>query len=102
MIEREYPFHVVLPKLTGTSFVLRSLGQLVDHTFINAARSIKMVNSHGVKKIKRNIMSMQQTLRGMSQGSDEGILSLALGYWDLYEAGPKVSSSHSRIGNVAC
>jgi exocyst complex component 4 len=50
-----------------------------------------MVNAFGVKKIKRNIMSMQQTLRGMVKGTTDNVLSRSLGYWDLYEEGPKVS-----------
>ena len=49
-----------------------------------------MVNSAGVKKIKRNIMSLQQTLRSINRGADEGTLNRSVAYWDLYERGPKV------------
>ena len=77
-------------KFTILSLVLRATSQLVDHLFIHAARSIKMVNSAGVKKIKRNILSLQQALRSLKLVSDEGVLSRSVAYWDLYEPGPKV------------
>jgi exocyst complex component 4 len=72
------------------SFVFRALSQLVDHLFIQAARSIKVINLAGVKKIKRNILSLQQTLRNVHCGSAEGVLTRSVAYWDLYESGPKV------------
>jgi exocyst complex component 4 len=61
--------------------------------FIHAARNIKMVNLAGVKKIKRNVVSLQQSLRGIAKASDEGILARAVAYWDMYERGPKVRHS---------
>ncbi len=79
-------------KLNATRFVFRTLSQLVDHLFIQAARSMKVVNSAGVKKIKRNILSLQQSLRSINRGSEEGVLSRSVAYWDLYDRGPKVCS----------
>lgn len=76
------------------SFIFRGLAHLVDHIFITSARSIKMVNSAGVKKIKRDILSLQQGLRNISaspgEASTEGILVRSMTYWNLYERGPKV------------
>jgi exocyst complex component 4 len=75
------------------TFLFRGLGQLVDHMFIHSARSIQMVNPAGVHKIKRDIMSLQEVLRGINlpSASDEGVLTRAIAYWDMYELGPKVS-----------
>ena len=70
-------------------FVVRGLGQLADHMFIQCGKLITTVNQTGVKKIKRNILSIQQTLRAI-QGVDEGILDRSMKYWDLYDEGPKV------------
>ncbi|WVQ74376.1 hypothetical protein IAR50_003977 [Cryptococcus sp. DSM 104548] len=71
-------------------FVFQALGPLVDHCFTGfASRRIKCVNNAGVRKIKRNIMSLQQVLRGIASSSEDGTLGKALGYWDLYEQGPK-------------
>ena len=70
--------------------MFRGLSQLVDHMFIYAARSIKVVNRAGVQKIKRNILSIQQTLRAI-QGTDKGVLARSMAYWDMYEQGPKAS-----------
>ncbi|WVR04091.1 hypothetical protein IAU60_001090 [Kwoniella sp. DSM 27419] len=71
------------------SFVFRGLGQLVDQIFISSARNIKMVNPAGVRKIKRNILALQQTLRGIGAASFDGTLDRAVEYWDLYDKGPK-------------
>ena len=70
--------------------MFRTLSQLVDHMFIQAARSLKVVNLEGVKKIKRNILSLQQSLRSINRGYDEGVLSRSVTYWGLFERGPKV------------
>ncbi|ODN76972.1 hypothetical protein L202_05535 [Cryptococcus amylolentus CBS 6039] len=71
-------------------FVFQALGPLVDHCFTGfASRRIKCVNGAGVRKIKRNITSLQQILRGIGTNSDNDTLSKALGYWGLYEQGPK-------------
>ncbi|EIW69172.1 hypothetical protein TREMEDRAFT_31499 [Tremella mesenterica DSM 1558] len=78
-------------------FVFRGLGSLVDHMFIHAARSIKMVNLAGVHKMKRDILALQQALRGINHGPEEGILSRAMTYWDLYGRGPKEMLETIRI-----
>ncbi|WVF66723.1 hypothetical protein IAT40_001465 [Kwoniella sp. CBS 6097] len=71
------------------SFIFRGLGQLVDQIFISSSKNIKMVNPAGVRKIKRNILALQQTLRGIKVASFGGGLERAVEYWDLYEKGPK-------------
>lgn len=74
-----------------SSFIFRALGQLVDHCLIAyTSKYVKGVNAAGVRKIKRDILSMQQTLRGIAASSEQGVLSRAAGFWDLYEQGPKV------------
>ncbi|KIR32052.1 exocyst complex component 4 [Cryptococcus deuterogattii MMRL2647] len=72
------------------SFIFRALGQLVDYCLIAyASKYVKGVNAAGVRKIKRDILSLQQTLQGIAASSDQGVLSRAAGFWDLYEQGPK-------------
>ncbi|WVQ83526.1 hypothetical protein IAT38_005667 [Cryptococcus sp. DSM 104549] len=72
------------------SFIFRGLGQLGDYCFITlASKHMKVVNAAGVRKIKRNILSLQQTLRGIAPASGEGVLARAVAYWDLFERGPK-------------
>ncbi|GMK54564.1 hypothetical protein CspeluHIS016_0111500 [Cutaneotrichosporon spelunceum] len=72
-------------------FMFRGLALLIDHVFIHAARQVKRVNAAGARKLRRNILSLQQTLRGIvSLGHEhEGMLSHAIEYWDLFEKGPK-------------
>ncbi|WWC87558.1 uncharacterized protein L201_002448 [Kwoniella dendrophila CBS 6074] len=71
------------------SFVFRGLGQLVDQVFITSSKNIKMVNAAGVRKIKRDILALQQTLRGIAPASKEGQLGRAMEFWELYDKGPK-------------
>lgn len=72
------------------SFIFRALGQLVDHCLIAyASKYVKGVNAAGVRKIKRNILSLQQTLRGIATANEQGVLVRATEFWDLYEQGPK-------------
>ncbi|OWZ70298.1 hypothetical protein AYX14_04331 [Cryptococcus neoformans] len=72
------------------SFIFRALGQLVDHCLIAyASKYVNGVNAAGVRKIKRNILSLQQTLRGIAAASEQGVLTRASEFWDLYEQGPK-------------
>lgn len=69
-------------------FIFRGLAALIDHVYVHAARDIKVVNSAGVRKIRRNILSLQQTLRGIIVSEPEGMLLRATEYWDLFERGP--------------
>jgi exocyst complex component 4 len=72
-------------------FVIRGLSYLADHIFVVSARAIKVINAAGVQKIKRNILSLQQCLRGLSRSQND-VLARSMAYWDMYEAGPKVSA----------
>jgi exocyst complex component 4 len=74
------------------SFVIRGLSFLADYIFVSMARSIKVMNPAGVQKVKRNILSLQQCLRGLSKNQND-VLSRSMAYWDLYDAGPKVRGS---------
>lgn len=71
--------------------MFRGLALLIDHVFIHAARQVKRVNAAGARKLRRNILSLQQTLRGIvSTGHEhEGMLSHAIEYWELFGKGPK-------------
>ncbi|WVW79702.1 hypothetical protein I302_101672 [Kwoniella bestiolae CBS 10118] len=71
------------------AFIFRGLGQLVDQVFISSSKNIKMVNAAGVRKIKRNILALQQTLRGIAPAAKEGQLGRAMEFWELYDKGPK-------------
>ena len=72
---------------------MRGLSYLTEHMFIASARHIKVINPAGVDKMKRNILSLQQCLRGLSKSQND-VLARAMTYWDLYAAGPKVSRRH--------
>ncbi|BEI80172.1 hypothetical protein CcaverHIS002_0107010 [Cutaneotrichosporon cavernicola] len=85
--------HIASKTLSASEhgFMFRGLALLIDHVFVHAARQVKRVNAAGARKLRRNILSLQQTLRGIvSLGHEqEGMLSHAIEYWDLFEKGPK-------------
>lgn len=90
LYRNDYQDVLVLIK-SFASFIFRALGQLVDHCLIAyASKYVKGVNAAGVRKIKRNILSLQQTLRGIATANEQGVLVRATEFWDLYEQGPKV------------
>lgn len=65
--------------------------------FVHSARHIKLVNSSGVRKIRRNMLALQQSLRGINQSQQgEGVLNLSSVYWDMYERDPKASLRRDR------
>ena len=68
--------HVLVLTKSFASFIFRALGQLVDHCLIAyASKYVKGVNAAGVRKIKRNILSLQQTLRGSRRPMNRVYLS---------------------------
>lgn len=67
---------------------------------MRAARSLKLVNPAGVRKIRRNMLALQQSLRSIHQSSADGVLHLSHQYWDMYEQGPKVSRLHDKAHQV--
>lgn len=67
-------------------FMFKGLGNLIDNIFIQSARQLKHINGAGARKIRRNILSLQQTLRGINTTD---VVLKSIEYWDLYELGPK-------------
>lgn len=67
--------------------------------FVHTARYIKLINSAGVRKVRRNMLAIQQSLRGISQSQQEGVLQLSNIYWDMYDQNPKVSA-HTCYGTL--
>ena len=58
--------------------------------FIAAAEHITKINSNGVKKMCRNIFSVQQTLNARITGSRETSLDHAKQYFELLNQRPQV------------
>jgi hypothetical protein len=79
--------------MTNDSFLFRGTSHLVDHLFVHSARSLKLVNPAGVRKIRRNMLALQQSLRSIHHSSSDGVLRISHQYWEMYEQNPKVSQS---------
>jgi exocyst complex component 4 len=82
-------------KLFYVRFLFCGLGSLADQIMVSTGRHVRFATQFGVYKIQRNILAIQQTLRNITDGAEDAILSRAQRYWQLYEIGPKVSS---RVG----
>jgi exocyst complex component 4 len=73
------------------SFVFSGLGELISQLLITYGRTIRYATSHGVSKIRRNMLAIQQALRNVVDRPEDADLWKAREYWDMYEMGPKVS-----------
>jgi exocyst complex component 4 len=71
--------------MTNDSFLFRGTSHLVDHLFVHSARSLKLVNPAGVRKIRRNMLALQQSLRSIHHSSSDGVLRISHQYWEMYE-----------------
>ena len=69
----------------------------MDHLFISKARALGVVNTFGVKRLQRNIMALQQTLRVMPSLEEESLFARSAEYWSLFELGPKVRAVPLRV-----
>ncbi|KAJ9101966.1 hypothetical protein QFC20_005115 [Naganishia adeliensis] len=70
-------------------FLFCGLGSLADQIMVSTGRYVRFATQFGVYKIQRNILAIQQTLRNITDGAEDAILSRAQRYWQLYEIGPK-------------
>ncbi|KAF8519097.1 Sec8 exocyst complex component-specific domain-containing protein [Hysterangium stoloniferum] len=69
-------------------FVFEGLGTLMEQVLISGSRQLRFVNEHGVKKILRNVVSLQQNLKTLTDGPRNTGLERAKQYYGLYSITP--------------
>ncbi|EIW86882.1 exocyst complex component sec8 [Coniophora puteana RWD-64-598 SS2] len=69
-------------------FAFLGLEDLMEHLLISNARFVRTANSYGVKKILRNILALQQSVK-MIRGHSEAEFDRAKGYYQLFFLSPQ-------------
>ncbi|KAJ4485935.1 Sec8 exocyst complex component-specific domain-containing protein [Lentinula aciculospora] len=68
-------------------FIFSGLGQLMEHALINGARYLRRPNVFGIRKILRNILALQQSVKTLSVNSNENF-DRAKRYFSLFFLSP--------------
>lgn len=72
------------------------LGHLLEHMLIKGARHLKLPNAYGVKKIMRNILALQQSVKTLTQDIQHTEFERAKQYYLLFSVPPQVMLSGIR------
>ncbi|KAI9641379.1 exocyst subunit [Ciborinia camelliae] len=68
------------------NFVRTGLGLLIDTFMVNNASNIQRINKEGGKRMRLNVLVLQQNLKGVEDGVG---LVRSSRYWGLFEEGPE-------------
>jgi exocyst complex component 4 len=75
-------------------FVILGLASLMDETLIIGSRWVQSTNEHGVSKMHRNILALQQNLRNL--GGTGSVLLFDVNFdrsrkfWEMLRSDPQV------------
>lgn len=75
-------------------FVFVGLGHLMEHLLISNARHLRTVNAFGVKKIIRNILALQQSIKTLTNEQRNTEFERAKRYYSLFFMSTPVGPSH--------
>ncbi|KII94197.1 hypothetical protein PLICRDRAFT_171865 [Plicaturopsis crispa FD-325 SS-3] len=76
-----------LPK-KEQQFVFAGLGDLMEHLLISNARNLRLVNNYGVKKIMRNMLALQQSIKTITDESEGTEFERSKRYYSLFFGSP--------------
>ncbi|KAJ3969790.1 Sec8 exocyst complex component-specific domain-containing protein [Lentinula raphanica] len=81
--------NLISPRIptTARSFIFSGLGQLMEHVLINSARYLRRPNIYGIRKILRNILALQQSVKTITVNSNENF-DRAKRYFSLFFLSP--------------
>jgi len=80
-------------------FLFEGLGSLMDQLLVSGARYINLMNSHGVDRIMRNLLALEQNLKTMTgDEARDADLSRARRYWAMFAGGPKEMLERAKNG----
>ncbi|KAF8578412.1 Sec8 exocyst complex component-specific domain-containing protein [Ramaria rubella] len=69
-------------------FVFEGLGSLMEQVLITGSRRLRLVNEYGVNKILRNVVSLQQNLKTLTDGQRHTGLERAKQFYGLFSLTP--------------
>lgn len=69
----------------------------MDQLLISNSRYIRLANQHGLTKMYRNILALQQNLKNIGEEPLEVDFDRSRKFWEVFGKGPKVLSSLSEF-----
>lgn len=92
--ERQYvlpaPSHQNIDFFLHSSFIFVGLGHLMEQILISNARHLRLPSSFGVKKIMRNVLALQQSLKMLTDDQENTEFERAKQYYSLFFISPQV------------
>lgn len=73
-------------------FIFEGLSLLMDQLLITNSRHIRLANSHGLSKMMRNLLALQQNLKNIGDSPLEVDFERSRKFWEVFGKGPKVRS----------
>ncbi|KAG5635065.1 hypothetical protein H0H81_012546 [Sphagnurus paluster] len=70
-------------------FVFAGLGHLMEHLLISNARHLRLPTSFGIKKIMRNILALQQSIKALTHNQPNIEFEKAKQYYSLFFLSPQ-------------
>jgi len=69
-------------------FIFEGLGRLLEHLLISKAKFIRLANANGMKKMIRNILALQQSIKTIASGVKGADFERAKRYYALFFQAP--------------
>lgn len=74
-------------------FVFEGFDLLMEEILISNSRFIRYANTHGVRKIQRNIVALRQNVKTLSSWRPKTDFGRAREFYGLFSTGPEVSKN---------
>lgn len=71
-------------------FAFEGIGQLLEHLLISEAKRIRLANANGVRKMIRNILALQQSIKTLTSDTRGADFDRAKKYYTLFFRTPTV------------
>src|ERR1700750_1658661 len=81
--------------LWSPRFGFMGLSNLMEQLLIAGARHLRLPTPFGIKKIMRNILALQQSIKALPNDQKNTELDRAKRYYSLFNVSPQVSCSSS-------
>ena len=75
---------------TPSRFAFEGIGQLLEHLLISEAKRIRIANANGVRKMIRNILALQQSIKTLTNDVRGADFDRAKKYYSLFFRTPTV------------
>ena len=84
---------------TSPRFAFEGIGQLLEHLLISEAKRIRIANANGIRKMIRNILALQQSIKTLTNDIRGTDFDRAKKYYSLFFRTPAVRVSS--VGDVS-